>query len=93
MKNSSIIVALLCIIFSSQSVFAHPPQGVKRLSKIAFHSVNEIIVEFDDEEIVTQKNHVQGSEDAQVASYILPDIKIGDTLEAVVFQARKNKAW
>lgn len=97
MKYMSIIPVLFLIMSFSHRSFAHSPQGIElvfdsetstlkvsvehRVSKKAYHFVDNVSVELNDEEIITQKFSIQGSEDTQTACYVIPELQPGDRLD------------
>ena len=88
-------IALLAVILA-KGVYAHPPSEVElsfnletstlkisvlhMVAKITRHYIDEIIVELNDEEIITQKFSIQGSGAMQEASYIIPGVRSGDKI-------------
>ncbi len=86
---------IVSLIFTGVG-FAHPPTGVEMefnnetkvltvfvthpVNKVDKHFIDKIVVELNDEEIVTQTFRKQKDGEAQEAMYIIVDAKIGDTI-------------
>jgi len=95
-----ICIALLMFILAPRAV-AHPPTDIAlkfdeetlsltvnvshMVGKITKHYINKIVVELNDEEIITQKFNVQSSEAKQEASYIIPGAQVGDTFSVTAY--------
>ena len=101
MKAIHIIgIALLAVILV-QGVYGHPPTDVElkfeqetatltisvshMVAKITKHYVDNIIVELNDEEIITQKFDIQSSGAKQEVSYIIPGTQVGDKFSVTAY--------
>ncbi|MGB3341415.1 MAG: hypothetical protein WBB37_08040 [bacterium] len=101
MKAIQIICMALLTVVLMQGAYGHPPTEVKVtfnqetttlmvsvshvVGKIDKHYIEKIVVELNDEEIITQKFSTQNSGAKQEVSYIIPGAQVGDTFSVTAY--------
>lgn len=101
MKAVHIACITLLAVIMVKDIYAHPPDEVElsfdietstlkvsvshMVAKITKHYVDKIVVELNDEEIISQKFSIQGSGARQEASYIIPGVRSGDKISVTAY--------
>lgn len=101
MKPMQISALALFVMLLAECVFAHPPTDVEltfdqetmiltvsashMVGKITKHYIEKIVVELNDEEIITQRLRIQSSEAKQEVSYAIPGTRVGDTFSVTAY--------
>lgn len=98
-KNITTVLFVFMVAFTTAS--AHPPTGIEleydtesrlltvrilhSVKKVNNHFIDKIVVELNDNEIITQKFAKQSSEPYQEVQYTVVDAKAGDNIAVTGF--------
>jgi len=96
MKKLIMFFLLYFLLPSASIAFAHPPQDIiidfdpasKILKAVIIHNVanpenhyiKQVDIGINGKEIIVHKLTRQGNNNEQTVSYLIPDVKLGDTL-------------